>query len=158
MAEDIQLVNALDCSDNSCFYANFRTYCTALLNVKLVFFSRHWSECWPHHGRTFSIYPCPLSFWLTLPRGVLYTSWILMLSIQAVHGLPRLRAPGTVEALLASFFPLGGKNVFFPNFPGKNSFCWQELVFSTSWQKITVNVIFATVIQVRNIVRECDCC
>ena len=24
---------------------------------------------------TFSIYPCPLSFWLTLPRRVLSTSW-----------------------------------------------------------------------------------
>jgi len=33
------------------------------------------SEGWPHHGRTFSIYHCPLSFWLTLPRGVLSTSW-----------------------------------------------------------------------------------
>ena len=32
-------------------------------------------EGWPHHGRTLSIYLCPLSFWLTLPRGVLSTSW-----------------------------------------------------------------------------------
>ena len=34
----------------------------------VLFFSRPRSEGWPHHGRTFSIYPCPLSFWLTLPR------------------------------------------------------------------------------------------
>jgi len=27
------------------------------------------------HGRTFSIYLCPLTFWLTLPRRVLSTSW-----------------------------------------------------------------------------------
>ena len=27
-----------------------------------VFFSRPRSEGWPHHGHTFSIYPCPLSF------------------------------------------------------------------------------------------------
>jgi len=27
------------------------------------------------HRRTFSIYLCPLSFWLTLPRGVLSRSW-----------------------------------------------------------------------------------
>ena len=27
-----------------------------------LFFSRPRSEGWPHHGRTFSIYPCPLSF------------------------------------------------------------------------------------------------
>ena len=29
------------------------------------------SEGWPHHGRTFSIYLSPLTFLLTLPRGVL---------------------------------------------------------------------------------------
>ena len=39
-----------------------------------LFFSRPRSEGWPHHGRTFSIYLCPLSFWLTLPRAVLSTS------------------------------------------------------------------------------------
>ena len=41
----------------------------------VLFISRPRSEGWPHHGRTFSIYPCPLSFWLTLPRRVLSTSW-----------------------------------------------------------------------------------
>ena len=41
----------------------------------VLFFSRPRSDCWPHHGRTFSIYLWPLSFWLTLPRGVLSTSW-----------------------------------------------------------------------------------
>ena len=40
-----------------------------------LIFSRPRSEGWPHHGCTFSIYPCPLSFWLTLPRRVLSTSW-----------------------------------------------------------------------------------
>ena len=30
--------------------------------VPVLFFSRPRSEGWPHHGRTFSIYPCPLSF------------------------------------------------------------------------------------------------
>ena len=39
------------------------------------FFGCPWSEGWPHHGRTFSIYLCPLSFWLTLPQRVLSTSW-----------------------------------------------------------------------------------
>ena len=33
-----------------------RQFCSVL------FFSRPRSEGWPHHGRTFSIYPCPLSF------------------------------------------------------------------------------------------------
>ena len=34
----------------------FQDHCSVL------FFSRPGSEGWPHHGRTFSIYPCPLSF------------------------------------------------------------------------------------------------
>ena len=33
------------------------------------FFSRPRSEGWPHHGRTFPIYPYPLSFWLTIFHG-----------------------------------------------------------------------------------------
>ena len=41
----------------------------------VVFFSRPRSEGWPHHGRTFSKYLYPLSFWLALPRRVLSTSW-----------------------------------------------------------------------------------
>jgi len=41
----------------------------------VLFFSRPRLEGWPHHGRTLSIYLCPLSFWLTLPRGVLSMSW-----------------------------------------------------------------------------------
>ena len=41
----------------------------------VLFFSRPRSEGWPHHGRTFCIYLCPLPFWLTLPWGVLSTYW-----------------------------------------------------------------------------------
>ena len=41
----------------------------------VLFFSRPRSEGWPHHWHTFSIYLCPLSFWSTLPRGVLTKSW-----------------------------------------------------------------------------------
>jgi len=46
-----------------------------LWSCSLLFFSRPRSEGWPQHGRIFSIYPCPLSLWLTLPRAVLSTSW-----------------------------------------------------------------------------------
>ena len=46
-----------------------------VLHCSVLFFSRCWSKGWPHHGRTFSIYPCPLSFWLTLPGEVLSMSW-----------------------------------------------------------------------------------
>jgi len=44
-------------------------------HCSVLFLSRPRSEGWPHHGLTFSINPCPLSFWLTLPRRVLSTSW-----------------------------------------------------------------------------------
>jgi len=33
-----------------------------LLSTSDLIFSRPRSEGWPHYGRTFSIYPCPLSF------------------------------------------------------------------------------------------------
>ena len=44
------------------------TLSTCFLNCicSVLFFSRPLSEGWPLHGRTFSIYPCPLSFWLTV--------------------------------------------------------------------------------------------
>ena len=37
--------------------------------VIVLFFSRHRSQGWPHHGRTFSTYLCLLLLWLTLPQG-----------------------------------------------------------------------------------------
>jgi len=45
------------------------------LMTYFLFFSRPEFEGWPHHGRTFSVYLSPLSFWLTLPWRVLFTSW-----------------------------------------------------------------------------------
>jgi len=50
-------------------YCNLKCYCS------ILFFSRPRSEGWPHYGRTFSIYFCPLSFWLTLPWIVQSTYW-----------------------------------------------------------------------------------
>jgi len=50
-------------------------YSISLMMYTVLSFSRPRSESWPHHGRTFSIYLCPLSIWLTLPRRVLFTSW-----------------------------------------------------------------------------------
>ena len=44
-----------------------------LLYSSVLFLSLPRSEGWPHHGRTFSIYLYPLSFWLTLPQRVLST-------------------------------------------------------------------------------------
>ena len=37
-----------------------------VLFCSVLFCSYPRTEGWPHHGRTFAIYPCPLSFWLTL--------------------------------------------------------------------------------------------
>ena len=48
---------------------------SGLLNCSVLFFRCPWSDGWPHHGWTFSIYLCPLPFWLILPRGVLSMFW-----------------------------------------------------------------------------------
>ena len=48
---------------------------SSLRYYSVLFFSRPWSERRPRHGRTYSIYLCPLSFWLTLPLRVLSTYW-----------------------------------------------------------------------------------
>jgi len=48
---------------------------TMSTTATVLFFSHSWYEGWPHHGRTFSIYLCRLSFWLTLPWIVLSTYW-----------------------------------------------------------------------------------
>ena len=55
----------------------WHTEVTHFLWNKLTFefCSRPRSDGWPRHGRTFSIYLCPLSFWLTLLRIVLSTYW-----------------------------------------------------------------------------------
>jgi len=45
------------------------------VHAAVLFLSHPRSEGWPHHGRTFSIYLYPLSFWMTLPQGVLSTTW-----------------------------------------------------------------------------------
>jgi len=74
---------------------------TLLFPISVLFFSRPRSEGWPHHGRTFSIYPCRLSFWLTLPGRVLSTSWCC--PSRPCVCLPRLRAPGIVPCCLLSF-------------------------------------------------------
>ena len=59
------------------FDDKYQPVSATVLFCSVLFFSRPRSECWPHHGRkcTFSIYLCPLSFWLTLSRRVLSTSW-----------------------------------------------------------------------------------
>ena len=44
---------------------------------------------WPRHGRTFSIYLCPLSFGTDSSTET--HVHVLMLSIESVRGLPRLR-------------------------------------------------------------------
>ena len=43
-------------------WVSFKVWRIAYYDGSVLFFSRPRSEGWPHHGRTFSIYPCPLSF------------------------------------------------------------------------------------------------
>ena len=62
----------LDLEHNRSTVANGSSYSlvqtVSSTNCSVLFFSRPRYEGWPHHGHTFSIYLCPLSFWLTLPR------------------------------------------------------------------------------------------
>jgi len=44
------------------FLSVFQTAAKLKVTSSVLFFSRPRSEGWPHHGRTFSIYPCPLSY------------------------------------------------------------------------------------------------
>ena len=56
----------------SWFAAEFRRQISTERPVWLpavLLFSRPRSEGWPHHGRTFSIYLCPLTFWLILTES-----------------------------------------------------------------------------------------
>jgi len=91
----------------------------------VLFFSRPWFEGWPHHGRTFSIYLCPLLFWLTLPQGVLSASWCCpfrpcVVFLACVH--------------LALFFALS----LSPGNSLVSSWCDYSMRVSLLWQCLTV--------------------
>jgi len=49
-----------------CLEQQVRSLMMRLIFCFVLFFSRPRSDGWPHHGRTFSIYLCLLSFWLTI--------------------------------------------------------------------------------------------
>jgi len=67
-----------------------------LAACSVLFFSRPRSEGWPHHGRIFSHYLCPLLIDSFTGSPV----HVLMLYIQAVHDLYRLRTPNIVPYII----------------------------------------------------------
>ena len=71
-----------------------------VLFSSVLFFRRPRSEGWPHHGRTFSIYLCHLV--VLIDSSTDSPVHVLMLSIQAVRGLPRLHALALFLALSLS--------------------------------------------------------
>ena len=98
---------------------------TTHLLSSVLFFSLPYSEGWPHHGRTFSIYLCPLAFWLTLPQGFLYMYWCC-LSTPCVVFLACVH--------LALFLALSHS-------PGNSlvlSWCDHSMLASLLWQCLTV--------------------
>jgi len=101
----------------------------------VLFFSRPRSEGWPHHGRTFSIYPCPLSFWLTLPRGVLSTSWccpsrpLCVVFLACVH--------------LALFLALS----LSPGNSLVSSRCDHSVLASLLWRRLTVPPLYSSFVK-----------
>jgi len=108
-------------------YYHSHTILVILACSLLFFISRPRSEGWPHHGRTFSIYLCFRSFWLTLPATG-NPVHVLMFSIQAVRGLPRLHALGIVLAL--SFSP--GNSLI-------SSCCDHSMIASLLWHCLIVS-------------------
>ena len=95
------------------------------VDITVLLCSRPRSEGCPHSGRTFSIYPCPLSFWSTLPRRVLSTSWCCtsrpcVVFLACVH--------------LALFLALS----LSPGNSLVSSWCDRSLLASLLWQYVTV--------------------
>ena len=64
----------------------------------VLFLSRPRSEGWPHHGRTFHV---SLSSVILIDSSTESPVHDLMLSIQAVRGLPRLRVLGIVPCIIS---------------------------------------------------------
>jgi len=91
----------------------------------VLFLSRPRSEGWPHHGRTFSIYLRPLSFWLTLPQRVLSRTWCCLsrpcvVFLACVH----------LALFLALFLSPVNSLV--------SSWCDHSMLASSLWQCLTV--------------------
>jgi len=83
-------------------------YVSRIVFCSVLFFSRPRSEGWPHHGRTFSICPYPLSFRLTLPRRVLSTS-------RCCPPRPRVVFLACVHLVLFLALSLSSGNSLFPH-------------------------------------------
>jgi len=103
-------------------------------------FSRPRSEGWPHHGRTFSIYPCPLSFWLTLPRRVLSIS-LCCPSRPCVVWIDGICGSGQIGTVKNEGVENAGVEISAPC--GRGGQCRSELI-STVWQRWTVRAVRLT--------------
>jgi len=68
-----------------------------MIACSVLSFSHPQSEGRPHHGRTFSINLCPVILTDSSTGSPVH---VLMLSIQAVCGLPRLRQLGIVTYII----------------------------------------------------------
>ena len=105
-------------------------------NESVLFISRPRSEGWQHHGRAFSIYLCTL---IDSCRGS--AVHVLMLSIQAVLGLPCLRAPCIIS---------------FSRQLVVSSWCDHSMLASLLWRCLTVpsllrSFVFCAVYETRRI-------
>ena len=91
----------------------------------VLFFSRSRSEGWPHHGRTFSIYPCPLSFRLTVP-------WRVLSTCSCCPSRPCVVFLACLS--LALFLTLS----FSPGNSLVSSWCDHSMLASLLWRRLTV--------------------
>jgi len=95
--------------------------------TSVLFFSRPRFEGWPHYGRAF-FYLCPLSFWLTLPRKVLSTSWYC-------PSKPCVVFLACVHQALSLALSLS------PGISLVSSWCDHSMLTSLLWQCLTVSFL-----------------
>jgi len=91
----------------------------------VLFCSRPRSKGWPHHECTFSIYLGPLSFWLTLPQGVMSMYW-------CCPSRPCVVFLACVHLLLLLALSLSPGNCLV------SSWCDHSMLASLLWQLLTV--------------------
>jgi len=96
------LLNAIVINSSS-LLTYFNNFLLHAYSASVLFFSRPRSEGWPHHHHHDYFLHLSLSSVILIDSSTGSPVHILMLSIQAVRGLPRLRAPSIVPCIISFF-------------------------------------------------------
>jgi len=124
-----------------------------------VMFSQ-FSEGWPHHGRTFSIYLCPLSFWLTLPRRVLSTSWccpsrpcvVFLVCVHLALFLALSLSPGNSLVSSSACDVTWVPQLFFSLYAGNSHSLFSSSSFRSSGLPVGCSLLLTVIVQTIQVV------